>query len=887
MSNNTIFIAPPGARKKREHIFKELISLCPENDFSSVLYLCPNSFISREAEKNFFHFLKKPAYIPFQGMTLKNLGEKLYSEGHDSRRISERARVLILCEILNEKNTGYARLLSDLYKKIKQYTPDKGLSEVRDEAVSLIFEEKAAGRAKDAIGALILYEEKLREKGLIDAEEMMQMSRSLIKESLNPSTLVIDGFFDPAPLELQIIDALIRNSGNVLLLVEKESGMYKHFKKRGDDLRVMELTSRSRRESTGYFTYPSIEEEAESIARTAKGLVLEGTDPQDIVVTFPDLKKYTPILKRVFNKHGMPLSVEEYDLSSSGPLLALDCLFACMEEDYPAYDLLSVLTSPDLPGISPITKEWAVSYVYRAGIIKGKDSWLSIKETILNSLYKKPADDEIERLNEVQNGIKDVIEMIEDLRKKRTISSFLDSLEAGLKRLGLSESSCPEKRGDIVEMLFARFSELRSFDELYKPVVNNTRPPLFYLRNILKDMKGFTKKGDGVRAIPFELASGIESEVLFFGGATEEEIPSRPVIDPILPEKVKKELGLPFLDHYMSRQKRYFMRALNSSKKEPYFSCPSADGDKLLLPSPLLEWDSVITPARLNIFSEEDLLIMDGAYRGLTSGEEGLMRQNAAGSGLHQRIASITKGPVSVTDIDSYRRCPLRFYIEKILDINIEEPPKFEVEARLWGTLAHKVMENLFKAGDVEIEKIDMKLFEGLEAALAKFPIGSFWSNVAHEIFQRLMPLIKAQEKAIRAEGFAPHEVEKKIKSEVNGLSLKGKIDRVDIKGSTAILLDYKTGNPDKESLQLPLYASMWQKEFSGTVEKVGVYSLKEGKITWYPSKGSMDEYMEEALIKAAEVVENIRKGIFLPEPHSTQECRYCYHSPLCDGAKN
>ncbi len=96
--------------------------------------------------------------------------------------------------------------------------------------------------------------------------------------------------------------------------------------------------------------------------------------------------------------------------------------------------------------------------------------------------------------------------------------------------------------------------------------------------------------------------------------------------------------------------------------------------------------------------------------------------------------------------------------------------------------------------------------------------------------------------------------------------------------------MDYKTGNIDSHSLQLPLYAAMWQKNFNDHVERLGYYSLKEGKVTWYPGKKvTMEEFIQGALQKTKELIEEIRKGQFQPEPFNSNECRYCYHGPLCN----
>ncbi|MBI5676257.1 MAG: exodeoxyribonuclease V subunit gamma [Nitrospirae bacterium] len=879
MQKGTLFIAPPGARKRRDNIFKEIVSLCPPDDFSSVLYICPNSFIITEAERDFHSYLKRPAYVPFQTATLKQFAERIFHEKSGGSIISERIRPLMIGEIISEKNAGYTRLLSDLYRKLKHYMPGKELPEIRDRTVSLIFEEKAAKRAADAIESLIMYEDWIKKRGLSDSEEVLKMSITIIKESKSIPIVVIDGFFDPTSLELEVIMALIEKTENAFLLADSSSGICNSLSGR-KDLSVIKLDSKILRENSPYSSYPSVEEEVESIAKSSKAMLIEGADPWDIVVTFPDIRKYVPIVKRVFAKHGVPLSVEEHDLSCTSPVIALESLLSCIEEDYPSYDFLALLTSSSFAEIHPLIKEWSVAYSYSAGIIRGKGSWLSIEETLLNSVTEKVTEEEGARIRHIQNGIREIIGLIENVKRKKTLPGFLDALEDVLRKLGFSDEPA---HTEITDMIEERLDELRQFHKICGETPNFESRPVALLRNLLKDMKAFSKRDGGVRLIPFELAAGVESEALFFGGAVEGDLPSRPVIDPILPEKVKKELGLPHLEYYISRQKRYFNLILHSCRIEPYISCPSAEGDNLLLASPFLDWDSERPSSAPNIFSEEEIHVMEGMR-----GDHNV--RSEVSSGKNPDIGSYFKGYISVTDIDSYRRCPRRFYIEKVLNMTAEVPPKFEVEARMWGSLAHKTMEHLFKDGDIDIENMDKRLFEGLALAIKKFPVGDFWSKVAHDIFKRLLPELKEREEDIRANGFMPFQFEKKVAAEIGGLRLKGKIDRIDIKkgqGSEVMgqvrIIDYKTGRPDNESLQLPLYAAIWKKESKGQVERAGAYSLRDGSITWYPSKGEMTEYTEGALIKAEEIVGKIRRGLFPPEPHNEQECRFCYHSPLCE----
>jgi len=912
----TLFIAPFGARNKKEAVFEEILSVCPGNDFSQALYLAPNTSVLTDSKRRFFAFLKKTrnrsAYIPFQAFTIKQLAKHLHeitppspplslrggrgelpASDVEPSVISERVRTLILCGILKDGNIGYARLLSDLLHKIRHYIPDKDLSQINEGIRQMIFEEKARDRAVKAIEILQTYENEMKGRGLVDTEDVLKGCISIINQSKNhslplttyPLSLVIDGFYDPTPLELRVITALTERAENVFVLAEEASELHKHFQSSG--IREKKLAGGVRRERIGFYSYPSTEDEIEAIAKTVKKRIIDGIEPGEISVTFPVLSKYLPMLKRIFRKYGIPLSIGEYDVTSSRPLIAIQEMLTCMEGDYPVKDFLSFLTSPSLPAISPLVREWALTYSYRAGIVKGRESWLSIKDTLLNTSGETLSDDERARFVDFQKEIKKIVNTIEEIRKCRDIISFVDAFESALEDFGFGRGeTSPELSASITD----RIAELRQFARLFQ----NGESPAFYMKHILQGLTGSDEDENGVRVLPYELAAGFETQDQFFGGLTEGDFPSRPGIDPVLPEKVKKELGMPYLEYYLGRQHLYFKRLLNCSAAEPYFSCPSADGDKLFLPSPFLDWEASLGTVLPDIFTEEDVLIREGEMR-RTGKDANIFWRGEMFSGretlgvLRQRIEKISRGYFSVTDIDNYRKCPLRFYVERVLGFAVAEPPKFEVEAMLWGSLAHKTMEHLFKGGDFDLEEMEARLFQCLTMSLKQFPIGEFWKKVAQEIFHDLLPRLKEQEKGMRLEGFKPYRVEEKIRAEIDGIRLKGKIDRVDKKSEvkvlrgTVILIDYKTGGVDDKSLQMPLYTAMWQSKFPETVEKTGYYSLKDGNVNWYPKKMTIDEFTENAVQQAADIVKAMKKGQFLSEPSRTAECRHCYHSALCE----
>ncbi|MEK7307563.1 MAG: PD-(D/E)XK nuclease family protein, partial [Nitrospirota bacterium] len=715
MKKGIVFIAPLGARNKKAAIFNEIVSQCPDNDYSSVLYITPAAFSESEVKKQFFSYLKsadkEAGYIPFRSFTLTNFCMNLYetvnppipplSKGGEGgfAIISDRIEPLIFCELIGGKNIGYARNLSGLLSKIRHHILGRELSQVREDIKSLIFEEKTMKRAVKAIEFLELYEKELKGKGLIDFGGVIRDSAVLIKEHLKPSITVLDGFFDPTPLELEVIKTLIDKSGRIYALVDENAEFWSFFQTNGSDFERKKLKSFHSRDNAVYYTYPSMEDEVQGIARGVKGLIIEGVKPNEITVSFPLLSKYTPMLRRNFRKHGIPVSIAEYDISVSRQIMVIEDMIASIEDDYPRNEFISFLTSVHLPKIPAVIKEFAIPLSNRAGIIKGKKAWLAVKETILDSTEEIISDGEKKILDEFQGQLKHIISTLDKLRQEKSLTLFIDAVEAILYRFGFFDS--PEEplaaqAGDgVLEAVARILSELKQFAGLYSLDDIGFGDASFYFRQMLKGLKGGDRNAVGVRVVPFETAAGIESRALFFGGMTENDLPSKPAIDPILPEKVKKGIGLPYLEYYLNRQKRYFHRLLNVSSSDPYFSCPSADGDKIFLPSPFLDWNQAVSPPCLNISTEEDILIGEGAALNLKNETGAETHYGAKATGiLRRRIGAMSKRYFRVTDLDYYRKCPFRFYLEKILGLEVEKPPRFEVEYRQWGTLAHRTMEH-------------------------------------------------------------------------------------------------------------------------------------------------------------------------------------------------
>ncbi|HBR21859.1 MAG TPA: hypothetical protein DD713_04730, partial [Nitrospiraceae bacterium] len=200
-----------------------------------------------------------------------------------------------------------------------------------------------------------------------------------------------------------------------------------------------------------------------------------------------------------------------------------------------------------------------------------------------------------------------------------------------------------------------------------------------------------------------------------------------------------------------------------------------------------------------------------------------------------------------------------------------------------------------------ETEKLLAKL-------LAEKPLENYWNNFIRDSFLSILPEIYELESELRAEGYSFMKAEAPVEGEViKNIKLKGKIDRIDRKVKSEKLevksseentneveiIDYKTGAAQLSrteivnkgaSLQLFLYAAL-MKSLGFKVNRAGIYSVKDTKITWVPGKkdsNTMDDYIKICLKYLEKTVSDLRKGDFTAFPLNEQTCRNCHERAYC-----
>ena len=159
----------------------------------------------------------------------------------------------------------------------------------------------------------------------------------------------------------------------------------------------------------------------------------------------------------------------------------------------------------------------------------------------------------------------------------------------------------------------------------------------------------------------------------------------------------------------------------------------------------------------------------------------------------------LDKFVMNVTALNNYLKCPLEFYFKNLVRI-----PSPKNEATEFGSAVHYALEQLFRKMQVS------ESFAAVEDFIADF---SWYMNRHRESFT-LEQFNRRMEYGVDVLSNYYHKyinswnkivaVERNInKVIVNGVPVKGKLDKLEFDGQQVNVVDYKTGDPDKSKQKL------------------------------------------------------------------------------------
>ena len=665
--------------------------------------------------------------------------------------------------------------------------------------------------------------------------------------------------------------------------------------------------------SVNKITAQNREREIELIAKEIKRLILDkGIEPHNICVVFNLIHKYSPIVRDVFSTYGLPYNLtDRFSLNTSPAVISIINFLEILENDFYYKNIFRALSSGYLR-ISNIDLSNLLQASVNLKIISGLNNWVDSLTRGINQ-PEDFNDDEKSSFNKeiYKKALEDIFkleEQLEPFSKKMTLPEFEKNFLGLIFSLDLhkkiinnnnedleSGNETIEKNIKAVTVFINTVKEILNLFELEYPE-NEKFSLRFYLNNIRTAVSSTRynikeKAGYGIQVTTLNEIRGLKFEYLFIAGLCDGDLPTRYMPEVFFSGSfVKNELK------HQTEERYHFYQSLCSFDKGLYLSHPLQDDKQELVESDFLrEFTKHFNISNKDeadysssIYSKEELLKLIGrnSLRGkdeVTKFKERINDSsfpwdriqnsilidqkrinepfgyssytgsiyNSLSQAAKENLNGYKNKEYSISQLETYAKCPYKYFAERVLKLKPAEEPSEEIEALEMGSLLHNILYEFYKtisekriiiskasdkefkiARDILFRIADEKINEGnFNSPLTFYEkekilgINGKWQNSIlylflkterennknflpeffEQVFGRLQPSNRhtADEKSIR-------------ELTAGNVKIRGKIDRIDIdeKENTFEVVDYKLSGkrPKKDdfdeglSLQLPLY---------------------------------------------------------------------------------
>jgi ATP-dependent helicase/nuclease subunit B len=642
----------------------------------------------------------------------------------------------------------------------------------------------------------------------------------------------------------------------------------------------------------------SRENEIRFIAKEIKDLIAnKKVEPDNICVVFNLIQEYSPQIRDIFSSYGIPYNLtDRFSLSTSPPIVSVLNFLEILENDFYYRNILRALNGGYI-NFENIDVSNLLRVSINLKIVSGLESWKNSLKDIIDRYDNSENENLLEKENYAK-ALEDIIFLeskLQNFTKKLTINEFHEELENLIFSFEIPTQiiNSPQQAGaekdikalteffaTIDEMFYLfklEFGEEKKFS--LKFFTNNIRTAVTNTRYNIKEKSGY-----GVQVTNLNEIRHLKFDYLFIGGLVDGDLPTRYMPEIFFSGSfVKNEII------NQTEQRYHFYQSLCSWNKALYLTYPQRSDKGIFEESNFLkEFTNLFGLKEKSerdysneIYSKEELLILIGKegvekfqekYENLSKKTDlekinesieidktrlnnpfgdspytGYIAENISKE-AKEKLESFKEKHYSISQLETYAKCPYKYFIERILELEPIEEPVEEIEAFEVGSLVHSIFFTFYKTlaeQKISLANCSDKIFNYavdliFKIAENKVKNVNFNSPFAFYEKEKILGLKGQREKSIlykfieyerkNEDGFIPYFFEiafGKLKDDENKVSIlpdlkveninvRGKIDRIDLNDDEKkiTVIDYKLGGrkPTNNdliegiSLQLPLY---------------------------------------------------------------------------------
>ncbi len=244
---------------------------------------------------------------------------------------------------------------------------------------------------------------------------------------------------------------------------------------------------------------------------------------------------------------------------------------------------------------------------------------------------------------------------------------------------------------------------------------------------------------------------------------------------------------------------------------------------------------------------------------------------------------------VSISAYNSLVACPYQFYARHILRLNELDEVQEAIEKRDYGERVHDILRRFHE----RYPQVSSHSFDEMEAVMRQVSEEVFADLLQQDFAARAwlarwyqsLPAYQEWQAENEAQGWRYAEAESAFDWELEGIRLRGRIDRLDTREEEKRVLDYKTQGDQLlrnklkepgEDVQLACYA------YAHEAADAAFVSIENGKVKLVEPKHDVPLLAQLNAERLVQAMARIRGGAGLPANGIDQVCMYCEMRGLC-----
>lgn len=644
----------------------------------------------------------------------------------------------------------------------------------------------------------------------------------------------------------------------------------------------------------------SREKEVKYIAKEVKRLLLsEAAKPHEICVTFNLINNYSSLVRDIFHIYGIPFNLtDRITLDQSLSVTAMISFLEIAENDYYYKNIVRSLSNSFIE-IEDFDLDALLFTAKNLKIIVGRDNWnFNLTNAIGNLKLNSDENDNTIRIEKYEKALVDLEKLDSFLlpfQRKLSPSKFILELNKLIQKLNIAPKLLNAENQNKENDIKGLTTFIDSVEEIFLLIESEHGDEkhnlTFYLDRIrtLSQTARFNikERSDyGVLVTNIDEIRGLKFKYTFLGGMIDGDFPTKYQPEIFFSGSFAKKER-----HHLNEERYRFYQALKSWNKRFYLTYPASQGEKETVISTFLDefdkcfamsyktsddynnlifaaeelqrniWTNEISPdknrnnsiaanikewkraAEVDQFRIENPLA-PSSYNGILFADFSDEEET-----LKAELLNIQTKAYSVSQLETYTACPFRYFLERVLKVEIIEEPDEEMEAVEIGTLLHAILFEFYvtiREKNIIIRNCSdnvFKIAENLIFGIAEKHVSETTNNSPFAFFEEekifginserknsllyKFLLYEREDNSNRIPNY--FEVSFGIKDRhhdellysdeslnYNDIKLRGKIDRIDINKTdkTYEVIDYKSGSKKVTkaeiekgtSLQLPVY---------------------------------------------------------------------------------